>query len=71
VLAQVPGEAAQRILDFGALSLEAAVEKFAAILREFAPESEVEKLVALVRAAYDARLAFPLWPGGGAGMRGL
>jgi hypothetical protein len=66
-LALAPVEAAQRILDFGALSLEAAVDKFATILREVVPESEVGELCELIRAAYSARLAFRLWPAEGRG----
>ena len=64
ILATFPREAAEEVLDLGALTLGAALDKTATVLRKHTgtPESEIELFAALVKAAYGARMAVALMP---------
>ncbi len=52
------------MLDLGALTLGAALDKTATVLRKHTgtPESQIEHFAALVKAAYGARMAVALTP---------
>ena len=67
LLTTFPPETALEILDFAEAMLDETLSGLAAGLRECTatPESEIEHFVALVRAAYSARLAVALMPAAG------
>lgn len=55
----------QEVLNAGAETLGAAVDKFAAILRETTPEGEVAEICQLVRLGYSTQLGLWLTPAQG------
>lgn len=69
LMTEFPAELAPGILDFAEAMLDKNLVGLAAELRErtATPESEIGHFIALVRAAYSARLAVVLMPPAGRG----